>query len=112
MCTWLRDDEFKKFETVGDEYINGLLQEVRSLADNRYLLQEKEGFRKTWLGKPKPYALYTLYIWLQGSEVHVVNFCQDHEWSINSTVTKSYMVTFLLGILAGVDIQKTNGDKN
>lgn len=106
ICSWLTDAEFKLYETVSDKYLNELLQEVRALSNNKYCMQERAGELKGWFGKRTKYAFYILYYSLGGGQVQQINFCQDHEWSINPWVSKSYMVILLLGILAGSDLQR------
>jgi hypothetical protein len=38
---------------------------------------------------------------LNDIDAQVINFPQSHEWSINTMVDKSYIMTYFLGMLSG-----------
>jgi hypothetical protein len=102
--TFIRMEEQQLMKTTGDAQINNLLKEVNSKMKFGFVISEREVTpRRRLFKKPKPYNVYTLYGCSGGEDVQVINFCQDHDWSVNTVVSKSYIVTYLLGILAGLD---------
>jgi hypothetical protein len=115
MYTYLSKSEIELAQTVSNKDINDLLQEVNKRFGLRYLVREFPHTEKRLFKKPvlhKYYSLYALHSHIKDlsavksvEEVQCVNFCQDHEWSINSTVKASYIITYLLGILCGADTQ-------
>jgi len=100
MVSYYNENELEAAKKVSDKELNELLQEVREV-DSRYYLQERNVTTKKWLRKPITRTLYTLLYNVGGMECQIINFCQDHEWSINGTVTKSYIHTLLCGFLNG-----------
>lgn len=102
MYTYISDHNRRDWASVKDNYINKLLQEVREKFDNNYLIQEREFTTKKWFRKPVTTILYDIY-YGKGVEVQCINFCRDGEQTLNPMVSKSYVVTFLLGMLNGYD---------
>lgn len=100
MCSYYDERELEKAKTVSDKELNELLQEVRN-RDDRYYLQEEKHTIKKWFKDPVEIVRYTLLLNLGGSECQIINFCQDHEWSINGSVSKSYIHTLFCGYLNG-----------
>ena len=97
---WCSDNELEQFKTVKNKELNELLAEVR-LLDDRYFLQEnvhvqRKGFKKV------EYTKYTLLFRYNEIECQIVNFPQD-AGSINTVVTASYIFTYLLGLLTGLN---------
>jgi hypothetical protein len=108
ITTWYRHEEREQMTKTSDSDINELLDEVNSKADNKILISERKiiprrGIFSSLFSNPKPYFIYELFIHLGGDDCQVINFCQDHDWSINTHVRKSYIVTYLLGILSGLN---------
>jgi hypothetical protein len=110
ICTWYRKDELDKMKTVTDSRLNDLFQEVRAKFGGRYYMQEITRTTKTIFGKPKSFVYYSLY-GSQGDgemqEVQCINFAQDKGGSINTTVTASYIITYFLGLLGGLNYSVT-----
>lgn len=100
ITAYYTDNELEKAKSVSDKELNELLQEVRQI-DSRFYLVEQKFVSKRWFRKPIEKIGYTLLADL-GGECQVINFCQDHDWSINGTVSKSYIYTFFLGYINGV----------
>lgn len=100
MYTYLSQSEREKWVSVEDKDINELLQEVRGTFGNEHLISSRQVVGKRFLRKPITKTLYSIYVG-KDVEVQVINFCQEHAWSINSDVTKSYVITYLLGMLTG-----------
>jgi hypothetical protein len=103
ITTFLTEEEVNKFKSSTDKEINDLLVEVNHYFD-KFLVQEKDYTIKRFFFKTEKRKLYTLYSLLnRAGEVQIINFCQDWNWSINTDVPKSYIVTYFLGILSGID---------
>lgn len=100
MVSYYNDSELEKAKTVTDKELNELLQEVRAKDDNFYL-QERNHIINKWFRKPVEKTYYTLLYRTYSFECQIVNFCQDHECSINGTVSKSYIYTLFCGFLNG-----------
>src|ERR1700761_7758197 len=101
ICTWYNKEERDKLKSTSDKNINDLLKEVNVAFGDKYFIREfsisvKKLFRSTQTIKK-----YTLYSHLCYDEVMCINFCQDWDWSINTQVSKSYIITYLLGIMSG-----------
>jgi len=105
MYTYIHDYEREKWSSVKDRDINLLLQEVREKFGDKYLVQEREFTTKKWLRKPVTRTLYDVYCG-SGMEVQCINFCSDGESSINTTVSKSNVVTLFIGMLNGYDYKE------
>jgi hypothetical protein len=107
--TYYRDEEIEKLLKTSDPDINELLDELNSKIKYPYFIQEREvhpkrGFFTSWFTRAKPFKVYSLYAKIDSSmEVQAINFCQEHDWSLNMSVRKSYIVTYLLGILCGME---------
>lgn len=112
MTSFFNESELEKMTTVPDQDLNELLQEVRLKFDNKYFVAERKFTTKRFLRKPIVTLRYMVLLQLRNdSECQVVNFCQDHNYSINSYVTKSYVYTLFCGLLNGFDKGKETGLK-
>lgn len=102
ISTWLNDNDLKEYSRVNDAELNELFQEIRQITDNKFYIQET-----VWKDNPpfwrkaKPSVTYYSLYAVQGWDAQVINFAQDHSWSINTGVTKSYIMAFFYGLLAG-----------
>ena len=101
ICTYLTESEFKNWTKVSDKELDETFQEVRTIFGDKYFLSERKFLRKRWLRKPVEKTLYSLYVLTHKPEVQEINFCQEWEYSINTCVSRSYIITYLLGMLAG-----------
>lgn len=115
MTTYIDGSELNKYCSVEDKDLNDLLQEVRKLTDNKIFLRKVTRTENPLFRKKVVHVYYELLSTISAfspntNEVMVINFCQDWEWSINSIVKKSYIVTYLLGMLSGYAYatEKTN----
>ena len=102
ITTWLNDQELLRYSEVSDPELNELFQEIREITDNKFVIQEmtyKPEF-SFWRKKKPTITLYTLYA-VHGWDAQVINFAQDHAWSINTGVSKSYITAFFYGLLVG-----------
>lgn len=102
ITTWLTDNDLKEYSQVKDKELNELFQEIRQITNNKFYIQET-----SWKDNPpfwrkaKPsIAYYTLYA-VAGWDAQVINFPQNHSWSINTGVTKAFIMTFFYGLLSG-----------
>ncbi len=101
IVSYYHEHELESAKRVSDLELNELLQEVRK-KDNRYYLIEKEYvFKKWWFSKPLKKKLYTLLYNTNTIECQIINFCQDHDYSINTSVSKSYIHALFCGFLNG-----------
>lgn len=106
IATWISEWEKPHLSKVNDKELNDLFQEVRKEFDNRFYIQETLYDRRTWLDKllgdwKKTGKLYTLYYLPGDIDAQIINFPQQHKWSINTMVDKSYLITYFLGMLSG-----------
>ena len=49
---------------------------------------------------------YELYVEYTDGEVQVINFAQESKSTIHTSVAKSYIKTYLLGILTGMNVRE------
>lgn len=115
ICTWITDNEKETYSKVSDPELNELFQEVRERFQSRLFLREmvvkpKRGFWSSWFKKEQPSHVYVLYYdpMIGGksyNEVQCINFCRDTNWSLNTVVPKSYIMTYFYGLLNGADRQ-------
>ena len=101
MCSYYTSEELEKAKKVEDKELNELLQEVREKDDNYFLLERSFKVKQGWFKKSIERVGYTLLYSLGSVECQVINFAQDHEWSINGTVSKAYIHTLFCGFLNG-----------
>jgi len=104
ICTYYGQDELDKMLSVSDKDLNELYAEIRKVFEGKYYLKEKTFIVKSLFRKTVERKVYTLLYQAAPNdmEVQVINFCQDHDWSINTKVTKSYITTYFLGLLNGI----------
>ena len=101
VCSYYNENELEKAKQVTNSELNELLQDVRKKDDRYYLQEQKYTTKKGWFKKPSEKIGYTLLFNLGGMECQIISFCQDHEWSINGIVSKSYIHTLFCGWLTG-----------
>ncbi len=113
MCTYLTEEELKRFTRVGDKDVNKLLQKVIENFDGKFLLEEKvlkrrRSFFYSWLNpEPDETTIYILYFHLGGREVQVMNFASnDKSTSIHTKVSKATIENYFMGMLNGMEFQK------
>lgn len=99
--TYLHEHEVKEWEHVSDRDLDKLYQEVRQLSNNRILLQEQKTTVRGFMKKPVTKVLYTLYNYSGSIDAQIINFAQDHKWSINTSVTASYIYAYFYGYFNG-----------
>lgn len=105
-CTYLESWRCK--EPVKDKEVQAQLEELRDETKKDWRLEETNRVTKRWFRKPTVETFYTLYFGLgNGVEYQVINFCgENSEWSINTTVPRSYIINFVNAYLAGIDAAK------
>lgn len=101
MVSYYNEQELEAAKSVSDKELNELLQEIRQKDGRYYLIERKFTIKKGLFKKPIEKFAYTLLFNTYSCECQIVNFCQDHEWSINGTVSKSYIHTLFCGWLNG-----------
>lgn len=109
MYTYITDQDIERWSKVKDKDLNELLQEVRAI-DSRYMIYEHLVITKRWLKKEQHSMLYSLRV-RDGYQARVINFAQDRKWSINELVTKSYIMTYMYGLLTGLNLFKQQKEK-
>lgn len=100
--TYINDQDIERWSRVEDAELNELLQEVRQINPSILIASFAHFIKKHWYSKAKPVTLYSLRV-NNGYEAQIINFHQEHEWSINTTVPKSYIMAYLFGYLNGVN---------
>lgn len=103
ITTWLNEQELKQYSHVVDEELNELFQEVMEKFEKRVYLEERKIYTKRFF-ITKELTLYTLYIH-NGHEAQIVNFA-DPKYSINTLVTKEFIMTYFYGLLSGLNYNK------
>lgn len=101
MVSYYNESELEAAKKVSDKELNELLQEIREKDDRYYLIERKFTIKNGWFKKHTEKIGYTLLFNTHSCECQIVNFCQDHELSINGTVSKSYIYTLFCGWLNG-----------
>jgi hypothetical protein len=101
ITTYLNPHEMDQYSHVSDEPLDKLYQDVRKLSNGRMLIQERNIEIKRLFRKPIKKTLYTLYHYHGSAEVQIINFHQDHDWSINTDVTASYIYAYFYGYFNG-----------
>lgn len=102
ISTFYTKDELYSYKSVTDPELNELFQEIRSLESNYYLKEMTFQSRKKFMRKKSPdITRYELLYDCGCGECQIINFNQDHEGSINTWVSKSYIMTLFLGWLNG-----------
>lgn len=110
--TFLHEHEKQKYIAVSDYELNEVFQEVRKRTGKSYLLREFKGVKRVGLFRKKvEFIEYELYADC-GFDAQVINFCRDWDWSINSLVPKSYIMTYFFGILTGLTISEQNPERS
>jgi len=99
--TFIQPHEVERWSHVSDKELDKLYQEVRVLSSNRILLQENEIIIKRFMRSPITKTVYTLYNYSGGMDAQIINFAQDHKWSINTSVTASYIYAYFYGYFNG-----------
>lgn len=96
--------------------INSLLSEVRTLTGENWQIIERTWIVKNKIPfiKPKQIKYYEIYIYIGGiGPWQAINFYRDNSSSsINFGATAEIMVTYLYGILVGLNSTERNKWKN
>lgn len=102
ICTYYSLEEQEKYSVCTDKDINDLLTESNKKTDCKFFITEREVYKPRLFRRTAITTVYSLYRQRTPNNIEVINinFCQDHDWSINISVTKSYIVTYLLGYLS------------
>lgn len=105
MYTYITDQDIDHWSKSTDADINDLLQKVKAI-DDRWMIYEYTIIKKRWFRKDTRVVLYSIRVREHSHEARIINFAQEHEWSINELVNKSYMLTYLHGLLTGFNLSK------
>ena len=110
-CVYLSDAEERKWSSVAeDKDCDELLQQLRRLTGNKWLVERQEiPVRHTSLWKhlfcksPPPHVEWTLYADLHG-EHQVINLVTPEGGSVfyKSTQSRENVMNFMLGYIAGI----------
>lgn len=102
IVSYYTKNELEAAKTVSDKELNELLQEIRKKDDRYYLIEKKYTIKNGWVKSSIEERIgYTLLFNTHACECQIVNFCQDHDQSINTTVSKSYIHVLFCGWLNG-----------
>lgn len=107
-CTTYYSESQLQVLAPKDKELNELLEEVNARNSHKFYITERERVKTRWFRKPIVTKSYELLVDLKYGEYQVINFAQEWDWSINLEVSKSYIVTYLLGFLGGLG----NSDRN
>lgn len=99
--TYFSDNDQERYAKVSDKELDDVLQEVRRNFANEYYIKEFITYRKRFLRKSIRVVKYELFHTDNGFDARVINFAQNHDWSINTYVDKSYILSYLFGLLSG-----------
>lgn len=102
--TYFTDNCRKQYSKVEDKELNDLLQEVRTLFDNKYYLSETCHVVRRLLRKPKIIYSYILYMSENGTDARLFNFPQD-DYGINLASDKSHIMTYFYGLINGFNFK-------
>lgn len=104
ISTWITDEEAVFMVEVQDKELNELFQEVRKKFKN-ILIEERRYDNRNWWQKltgdyrKRTGIVYTVYNRIHSMDAQIINFPQDHEWSINTGVSKAFVMTYFFGLL-------------
>lgn len=103
--TFMTELDRRNWHQVKDKEINGLLQDLRGINSNIYM-QEQTVEVKRLFRKPVTITLYTMYI-DSNYDARMINFCPpEGKSSINTSVPRQLMVTYMLGMLTGYQMKR------
>lgn len=106
-CTYISDHEADSMRRTGDKDIDELLLEVNFIDDGSWRcgVRTVHPRRKWWqLRAPKPYKVYTLYVWLYAIEYQVINLCTEGDTGSvfgSGRYSKQNVCNYLLGYIGG-----------
>lgn len=103
--TYMTEQERRTWHEVKDKEINGLLKDLRGFNSNIYM-QEQTYEIKRLFRKPVIITRYTMYI-DSNYDAQIINFCpEEGRSSINTSVPRQLMITYMLGMLHGYNIKQ------
>lgn len=111
ITTWISEHEWPSMSTVQDKELNEVFQQVRQKYPGKFLIQSHRYDNRTWFDRMtgnyiRTGTIYTLYNMLNKIDAQVINFPpgESNSFSINTSVHKSYLMTFFFGLLAAEQI--------
>ena len=106
ISVYISSEELSRFRS-NDNDIDELLHKLnRRQQECKYYVQQRMILRKRRWRKDLVKETYELYVEYRNGEVQVINFAQESEYSIHTSVAKSYIKTYLLGILTGMNLRE------
>jgi hypothetical protein len=103
---YISHEELSRFRS-NDAEIDELLQELNQRQQVcTYYVSQSVRLRKRRFRKDLRINTYELYVERTNGEVQVINFAQESEYTIHTSVAKSYIKTYLLGILTGMNVRE------
>jgi len=107
--TYYTDEEIANCHNkLPDLELKQLIEETNKATNKTYFVREFEYSLKRVIKKPLKHSRYSLYIKVSDGEVKCINFepltTLQNASSLNYTVDKSYISTYLFGVLTGVKI--------
>jgi hypothetical protein len=109
-CTYLSDNEYT--QPTSDVELNSLLSEVCERTGDDWRICETIFEVRRWFRTAKVLKRYELFSHVSGPEFQCVNFYRpdredDYLPSINLRNDAGYVAAYLYGVLAGVQLAKT-----
>lgn len=103
---YISNEELSRFRS-NDTEIDELLQKLNQRQQVcTYYVSQLVRLRKRRFRKDLRIETYELYVEYTNGEVQVINFAQESKSTIHTSVTKSYIKTYLLGILTGMNVRE------
>ena len=98
LCTYYHDYEVENYKKVSDDELNELLQEVRKIDSNYYLMEKDHAQLSLWFTKPKTIKFYTVLYRTQHNEYQILNLCRNGlDISNSDSIVGAYFMGFLNG---------------
>lgn len=104
--TFYSDDEIEQhLNEMGDVDLKELIAETNKGTNRVYFAKEYKYSQKRVLRKPLKKSLYSLYVKTSVGEAKCINFAPLSDFkttSMNYTVDKAFIMTYLFGVLTGM----------
>ena len=107
--TYYTDEEIQYWHNeVTDAELKQLVEETNKATGRVYFAREYIRSATRFMKKPLKKPIYSLYVKVSDGEVKCINFeplqYNENQSSLNYTVDRSYISTYLFGVLTGVKI--------
>ena len=108
-CTYLTDEEVKRYSSVSDKELDELLQELRAV-DDSWAIQETTAIKKGFW-KNTEVKHYTLYYKVQHPEWQVINLATPNGGSVfhYELNSREFIMNYIMGVLNGMQMAEMGG---